>query len=218
MAHGDQSNGFDGSLANPAGINTYGKKVLLVVDPLIDQDRGRYCYWKHLLTNFEERSLSDLVRCGAALSIEDCDVLIINWDCANGDSAFGSDYTLQYFQTQGRVRIQELLQRGGIVICECQTIKGVPVQAAYDAIFGAGEVQAFSDVVLEPERRGSEARVVKRFAHHPVLTGLHKIEAKYVDRSEKKFACPPARGECKRIMDTYPDSAWFGWFTSWKRG
>ena len=105
-------------------------KVIVIADPLVDGDRARHSYWEHMFVagKFQEYSIADEANQWRVVNIEDADLLIVNWDCSNGDSAYMSDYTLRFFQSHGNARIRELLQRGGTLLSECQTVKGVPVR------------------------------------------------------------------------------------------
>ncbi len=199
-------------------------RLVVIADPIApDGDRFRHSYWGSVLGRrpFEEYGLPDLDDSSTVLDLKGTHLLIISWDSANGDAAYRSDRTLQYFQTQGRVRIEELLLDGGAVLCECQTIDGVPVQAAYDAIFGPGQLQVLSRVLPEPERRGEAGLVANRFADHPLLLGMPpRLAQGYRDHGERMFYATykGPEGDTGPLGQHYRTSLWWGWFTWWSKG
>jgi hypothetical protein len=112
-------------------------------------------------------------------------VLILNFDCINGDPAFGSDIALDWF----RYRYPELLkwvEDGGILIVEGQAMLAVPTQASYDALFGDRELRVSGPSVtplpgLEFERTGGECRVTRQackygfFVKYGLCTGTGEL-------------------------------------------
>src|SRR5437868_14178336 len=58
-------------------------------------------------------------------------VLIINWDAANGDPEFGAHLCQRWLEHR-RPEIIEWVYKGGILLIESQTTLGVPCVAAYD--------------------------------------------------------------------------------------
>jgi hypothetical protein len=205
-------------LANPP------TRIVVIADPMApDGDRLRHSYWGSVLGQhpYEEYGLGDLDDAATVLDLKGTRLLIVSWDAANGDAAYRSNQTLNYFQGMGRIRIEEVLQDGGIVLCECQTVDGVPVQAAYDAMFGVGEVQVLSDVLPEPERRGEAGLVVKEFADHPMMLGLPpRINQGYRDLGERMFYAKyqGPEGETGPLGLHYKSTLWWGWFTWWRKG
>jgi hypothetical protein len=196
-------------------------RVVVIAEPKApDGDRYRHCFWEDLYARHKpkEYSIHDDKPTAADL-YTNTRLLVISWDSANGDPFLKSDITLQYLETQARVRIHEMMTDGGIVFAECQTAQGVPVQKSYDAIFGAGQVKVTTDVAPEPERRGPNATIVGQFADHPVLLGMPRMINEqpiagrlFYNRINDKGSDPGT------IFDKYPDSLWFGWFTEWTKG
>jgi hypothetical protein len=72
-------------------------------------------------------------------SIQEQDVLIINWDAANGDPAFGAHLALRWLEHRHR-EILLWVRQGNVLIIEGQAVLGVPYQQAYDALVGPGEL------------------------------------------------------------------------------
>jgi hypothetical protein len=197
-------------------------QVVVIADPMADDgiDRYRHCYWQDVLpiTKDDIYAIDDHPPAGELYGRTY--LLVISYDSANGDPAFKSDVTLQYLETQARVRIHELLADGGTVLAECQTAQGVPVQKAYDAIFGGGELSVSVDVPPEGERRGASARIAKRFANHPLLVGMPgTVHENYQPAGERifydRFAKNPP--DSSYIFDKHKHSLWFGWFSWWGR-
>lgn len=163
------------------------------------------------------------------VDIEGASHILISWDASNGDGGRHSDSTMQFFRNE-RVRLAELLDRQGtIVFCECQTIEGLPVQAAYDAIYGRGELEVLDDVVTPEYRRGIAARHARLAVGHPLLTNVyHPVEARYYDEYDDSIQLfHPAERPRKVVDELSPqrpllhfmrDSLYCGWFTAWKKG
>jgi hypothetical protein len=170
------------------------------------------------------------------IEIPDADLIVISWDSANGDGGRGSDQTLQFFATEGRSRICDVMSpdrgRGAVLFSECQTVQGLPVQAAYDAIFGTGEITVLSEPLKAEVRFGAQAYPAKFWGQtHPIIRG-------YEWPMREAFLANVPGGRRLQLFgpDSYPipddsnpvdtsplihyrrDSLWFGWFTSWKRG
>jgi hypothetical protein len=205
-------------------------QIVVIADPMADDtDRYRHCYWPDALSKKAPRVYAITDYPSARKLYRKTKLLIINWDTANGDPAFTSDITLQYLETQARVRIHELLDAGGTVLAECQTAQGVPVQKSYDAIFGNGEIVVTTHVPPEQERRGETATIARQYADHPLLVGMPKrLQQSYRSTGERlfydRFATPQQnaqRAETNEnsgyIFDRHK-SLWFGWFTWWDRG
>lgn len=197
-------------------------RIVVIADPMADdQDRHRHCYWEDIGHKPKPRVYAIDDHPPARLLYNRTSLLVVSWDSANGDPAFKSDVTLQYLESQARIRIHEMLAEGGTVFAECQTAQGVPVQKAYDAIFGEDELKVTTHVPPEPERRGETAAIAKRYADHPVLMGMPKeVHQNYQSTGERIFYDRFAKraADSGHIFDNYPRSLWFGWFTSWGRG
>jgi len=170
------------------------------------------------------------------VEIPDADLIVISWDTANGDGGRGSDQTLQFFAAEGRSRLCEVLNpyssNGAVLFCECQTVQGLPVQAAYDAIFGTGEITVLSEPFKAEVRFGAQAYPARFWGRtHPMIRG-------YEWPMRQAFLANVPHGRQLQLFgpDIYPvpdesnpicntplihycrESLWFGWFTQWKRG
>ncbi len=71
--------------------------------------------------------------------LKEYQVLVINWDAANGDPDFKADFVQRWFEHRRR-EILLWVQQGNMLIIEGQATLSVPTQRAYDAILGEGEV------------------------------------------------------------------------------
>lgn len=158
---------------------------------------------------------------GTVFDIINTTHLIVSWDSANGDIVYSSDRTLEYFRSQGLVRCAELLDAGAVIISECQTIKGLPVQESYDAIFGRGQLEVLGEVIPEPERRGKSSTVITKYAGHPLLIGIpNQLWEEHTDSDERIFFAKYTGREKESgpILQRFSHSLWFGWITWWKKG
>lgn len=98
--------------------------------------------------------------------IRESQILVINWDAANGDPDFGADFAQRWFQHR-RPDLLSWVDKGGILVIEGQATLGVPTQAAYDAILDYGEVFVCGpEDPLRPElqrrRYGFACRLTRR--------------------------------------------------------
>jgi hypothetical protein len=170
------------------------------------------------------------------VEIPDADLIVISWDTANGDGGRGSDQTLQFFTAEGRSRLWELLNPysgdGAVLFCECQTVQGLPVQAAYDAIFGTGEITVLSEPINAAVRFGTQASPAKFWGRtHPMMRGcewpMHQAFLANIPQGRQLQLLGPDTypvPDESNPVDTTPlihyrrESLWFGWFTQWKRG
>jgi hypothetical protein len=112
-------------------------------------------------------------------------VLVINWDAANGDPEFGS-HLCQRWLGHRRPEIIEWVRKGGILLIESQTTLGVPCAAAYDAAVGDGELPTSGlDDQTRPlqsvaPRSGAVARKTSRF---PTGLGFGAVEDRMIARA-----------------------------------
>lgn len=111
-------------------------------------------------------------------------VLIVNWDVANGDPEFGAQLCQKWLEHR-RPEIIEWVRKGGILLIESQATLGVPSVDAYDAITGKGELatSGLEDSTRPLEsvapRSGKVARKTKRF---PGSLGFGAVEDRIVAR------------------------------------
>lgn len=156
--------------------------------------------------------------------------MILNFDCINGDPAFGSDIALDWF----RYRYPELLKwvtDGGILIVEGQAMLAVPTQASYDALFGDQELRVSRPSVkpipgLEFERTGGECRITRQackyglFAKYGLCSGPGELRCT-VNRTIADFFPGNARFMLSAANDAFEWKLLYrGWFrvrTPWCR-
>lgn len=170
----------------------------------------------------QEISVYEHQRSVTTIDISHASHLLVSWDAANGDSISRSDITLQFFISEGRVRAEEVLQEGGTLFCETQSVEGLPVQASYDGIFGVKEITVCSEVLRPSERCGSRADVRPGSVTHPLLEGMnwHLQGGPPPGEPRLFYLNLPKETEAsldRPIMHHYRDSLWIGWFLYWKR-
>lgn len=116
-------------------------------------------------------------------AISDQQVLVVNWDAANGDPEFGAHLLLAWL----RHRRPELLlwvRRGNVLIIESQATFGVPCEEAYAAAVGSAEVPTSglpdsSRPLTFRERLGSSCRTTAAF---PQSDGFENVEPQITPR------------------------------------
>ena len=104
------------------------------------------------------------------MQLIDRDVLILNWDVANGDPDFGADLALRWFSHRRPEILHWVRERGGILIIEGETRLGVPSQASYDALLGAMQVE-----VCGEEDQFRPRRQVERNGTHCKMTSRARV-------------------------------------------
>lgn len=193
--------------------------------------RLRTCFWKVQLKQADVKSVAEEVERGKQIWLGDYDAIFVSWDTANGDPSLQSDATLEYFQRIGRVRFADAARnrgrdRGLVLFCECQTVAGLPVQAAYDAIFGAGELTVNSGVAEQRFRRGERAKRARKYWKHPLLCDIDELAAQYrlngLNPDESLFARDDVDDEDDFLsggdpLSNFPESIWCGYFVDWRR-
>lgn len=202
------------------------KNVYVLVDAKHPGKGVRYrpSHWVQAIgsrAQVKEVSIAENVKNNTVVSIENTDVLILNWDVANGQAICGADITLDFFRSAGKVRVTELMRNGGTLLVEFQTSKGVPVQDSYDAIFGLGQLEVLSEVLDDDARRGTRATPFRRFVKHPLVPAESVLSAQPQDTNETLFFLKFTGEEEKQrrpLYERFQDSLWFGWFTWWGRG
>lgn len=149
---------------------------------------------------------------------QDLDVLIINWDAANGDPEFGS-HLAQRWLSHRRPELLLWVKDGGILIVESQAVLSVPDQASYDALIGHGELP-----VCGPENPLNPAEQLARMGprccktrHMPDSHGFEDVPAeltiKGVVTHEQLFPGGASKLLTAHIADTnWQDVLYRGWF------
>ena len=221
------------------------KKIIVLVDRTVSSKGvpARSCFWDEVLsTNLPEKlSISDSreqLRDRSdqeVVRIDVADIVIVNWDAANGDYACGSDDVFLYFLTR-QDRRTALLTSGGTLLCEFQSGKGVLHQGAYNAIFGDDEVAVFKanlhqgrkiptdDIVREQQNRneanshGPKAEKLYRYRNHPIVNELPEVmRSEYVETGDPIFNHSERFTEFKAYKHR-ASQLWRGWFENWKKG
>lgn len=107
---------------------------------------------------------------------QDLDVLIVNWDAANGDPEFGS-HLAQRWLGHRRSELLMWVRDGGLLVIEGQAVFSVPAQPAYDALVGSDELPVCgAEDPLNPMkqalRMGARCR---KTGHMPKEKGFEQI-------------------------------------------
>ncbi len=100
-----------------------------------DPDKRPYCYWQELLKQLNPWGVEAVLRPNIPRS-KAFQVIIINWDVANGSHSYESQ-VLKDFGPDFRTQVDDWVKDGGILFCEVQSVHGIPVQESYTAIFGS---------------------------------------------------------------------------------
>jgi hypothetical protein len=172
----------------------------------------RYAAWE-----VQQFCIAQQLAEATVVNVEDSNLVVINWDSVNGDAACQADVSLQFFQTNGPVRIRELLSKGGILFAEHQGIKGVPAQPPYDALFGANQVRVVTSATSSNSHVDT-ATLFKKYRHHPLIHNLPStIIACPDDPNEELFSMHFTGSEEHDgpPLQRYQRSLGFGWFAWW---
>ena len=158
-------------------------QVLVIVDR---QERARGIHWVDEVAIYNSSHLSDggrkanceLLSLADEIArpltsetkevlerIEQAQLVILNWDVANGDPNFGADAAQRWF-THHVYNLRDWVKRGGILVVEGQANLGIPSQEAYDAILGDREVRVCGnnhplEVMAELGRVGVSCKFTK---------------------------------------------------------
>lgn len=213
-----------------------GKEIYVLVDRLVNAgrsspQRARTSLWSRVLPSgsFDEISISDEKEAGRPVRINAARrMVIVNWDAANGDYVCGSDDTFLYFLTR-QDRRDALLSAGGIILCECQSGRGQPYQAAYDAIFGSSQVEVINASVppeLVEGESSTEAKWNNDSVHtfapyrsfYPIIRELSSsLRSSYIE-TVPLFNFDDQRPQETFYRYKYRQSLYNGWFCSWGKG
>jgi hypothetical protein len=161
-------------------------------------DGGRQAVCR-LLPLADEVALAPTVGPETALELmERAQLLILNWDVANGDPGFGAD-AAQRWLAHHQYNVWDWVKRGGILVVEGQANWSIPTQEAYDAILGRGEIRV----------SGNEERL-EGFAHlrrvGRACRFTRAARRSKLFESHRHFQLQPAdRGWDQHFPDTSPD-------------
>lgn len=149
---------------------------------------------------------------------QDLDVLVVNWDAANGDPEFGS-HLVQRWLSHRRPELLLWVKDGGILIIESQAVLSVPDQASYDALLGRGELPVCGpENPLNPTaqlaRMGPRCRKTR---HMPDSHGFEDVPAELTINGlvthERLFPGAASKLLTAHIADTnWQDVLYRGWF------
>lgn len=150
--------------------------------------------------------------------VQDCDVLIVNWDAINGDPDFGADFALRWIEH----RLPEILiwvRNGGILIIEGQAKLSIPCQSSYDAILGASELAVSGpENELNPvssffARTGKECRMTNEAKSSELFDSLDVLyPPENVPKHEDMFPGPAEKLLVSQIRLQKWDCLYRGWF------
>ena len=146
-------------------------------------------------------------------------VIILSWDVANGDPAFGSNITQQFIRHR-RAKLFTWLEKGGILIIENQTDGFQPHQETYDAILGPEEVivdARFPSMNGRQILAGNEGIIEKSRASHPLICNASDVDLRARPNLEPSFS----EGSVDKTIEdvrTPEKSLHSGWFRKWKDG
>ena len=151
--------------------------------------------------------------------IQDSQILVVNWDAANGDPDFGADFTLRWFEHRGPEMLS-WVDDGGILIIEGQASLGTPTQAAYDAILDPGEVDVCGPEnplrpELQPRRYGHLCRVTSRAQKSDLFKALiaPDLDSRDVTRNYDEMLPGPASRVLTRDLGKLKWNMMYrGWF------
>jgi len=172
------------------------------------------------LIKTEVTSVSELTAKQKVPRLYDRELVVVNWDAANGDATTSSDQTLGFFRDLGRLRRGNLLYNHGVLLSEAQMVSGILYQEAYDAIFGAGELGVLSSPPTGQGPVGTTARIVPRFGRfgtHPILEGLPYTITSASAPGQRMLFLTGYRG-LPGAADKNSEALWWGWFTYWRKG
>lgn len=150
-------------------------------------------------------------------------VLIVNWDAANGDPDFGSDYVLGWFAHR-RPEILRWVRSGNVLIIEGQCYLSAVAQRAYDALLGPREVRVSGRTErtevgeqpadVEAQRVGQECRLVGKATRW----FMAKQTLRYAgERSISYTDLFPAETAGKILTNELKDQAWDMLYRGWFR-
>ena len=218
-------------------------KIVVVVDP---EGRRRGVFWRSEIEAYNRGGLrskyglpeaiyhavslaDDLQQPHASHQflihhLDDTNVLIFNWDVINGDPSFGADLAARWTKHY-RTNLWDWVYNGGVLVIEGQANRSVPVQEAYDAILGEGEVRVSGvedrlhlDRQEHPKVRrvGTECRATRTFAKSrladegPGMPNTYKSAERafrdYFPDNNSNFQLP------REAQSARPTVLWRGWF------
>ena len=142
--------------------------------------------------------------------------IILSWDVANGDPAFGSDITLNYLHHR-RAKMWQWVYDGGVLIIENQTDGFQPIQAVYDSLLGDGEVIVEAPYPILRERSKLAGRGGKQFESlNPILEDLDEDNDLCPRPGLSESFSKGSVDEKVEDIDIPIKNIHAGWFKRWK--
>lgn len=210
-------------------------RMLVVVDP---KTRGRGEFWTEEARLYNESPFAAAygpVSCEPVALAEDVSqtptkstefllnrmertqVLILNWDVANGDPMYGADVVSRWFEHY-QWNVRDWVKRGGILVIEGQANRAIPHQGAYDKILGELELRVCGpesrvDAGAQLARVGSECQLTRAARgsdlfnafRYRSLTGTDRTWEDYFPSAPKSAIDPDLKAGPGPIL-------WRGWF------
>lgn len=217
--------GGEGAVRPPRGI-----RVAIFVDS-IDPKRRRYTYWlryfrrrglKPELVSIPDRRARVVLGEKAELPrLDGYDLIILNWDVANGDYAYLADETLEFFKNRGREELKRWASKGSRIIVEIQSAAGFPMQSLYDGLLGQDEVTV-SPYGLVDSHEDAQSVVALNTCRlgHPILASLSDpvrlVATKYQAFRHNVF--PNFDQKRESSYARYPAPLAWGNFIAWRKG
>lgn len=197
--------------------------ILIVVNTKNRQSRWRRVDWEEsdicthisIWDNYSEKETPYLL----PFDKQRFPVIILSWDVANGDPAFGSNITQQFIRHR-RAKLLTWLEKGGILIIENQTDGFQPHQETYDVTLGHGEViidAKFPSMNGRQQLAGNEGYIEKSRASHPLICYVTNGDLKARPNLGPSFS----EGSVPKTLEdirTPEKSLYSGWFRKWKNG
>ena len=204
-----------------------GKRVAVVCD-------WKRCYrgsfWPEILHEIDpdlrvtEYPLAQRVAPGEPAGAEDgffisnYDIVIVNWDAANGDPDFGADFAQRWFDHSRRA-IHMWLEKGNLLIIEGQARLHAPCEAAYDALLGPSELlvsRPAHELALQMDlerRMGRRCRVPRRAQRSRLFRDLATLESAGERQHSELFPGLAARAVTGDIAERWTTlyRGWFRW-------
>lgn len=148
--------------------------------------------------------------------IDEEDILILNWDVANGDPEFGGQLCQRWLDHR-RPEIINWVRAGGILIIESQTVLGVPCQAAYDAIVGRAELPVSgledrSKPLQYRARCGTRCKKARGFPEFDSLDSVEEFNTLNYTKDVQQFPSHASRFLLKVVGSEPTSYLYRGWF------
>jgi hypothetical protein len=150
--------------------------------------------------------------------ISEYDIVIVNWDAANGDPDFGADFAQRWFDHSRRA-ILMWVEKGNLLIVEGQARLHAPCEAAYDALLGPSELlvsRPAHELALQMDlerRMGRLCRVPRRAQRSRFFRDLATLETQRARKHFELFPGPAGLAVTADIEERWTTlyRGWFRW-------